>query len=221
MMRKLLNYAVPAWVKVAAIALAIAGALGGAYAIYHAYNNVLQTQFNAGLKAGKAACETAHQQAISQARADAITQAQDRLTQQQQHGERAEQRRSRIHNHFDQLGAQLAAAHQQTGDPYASAIDGGTCVLPAERLRIWQAANRGHASGAAADHGATAIQPAGSAPTPAATDQRANAHAGAQPSGDGAHVSPTGGATLRPAAMAASRAGGVQPVADADIFGGH
>ena len=131
MMRKLLNYAVPAWVKVAAIALAIAGALGGAYAIYHAYNNVLQTQFNAGLKAGKAACETAHQQAISQARADAITQAQDRLTQQQQHGERAEQRGSRIHNHFDQLGAQLAAAHQQTGDPYASAIDGGTCVLPA------------------------------------------------------------------------------------------
>lgn len=80
------------------------------------------------------------------------------------------------------------------------------CVLPAERLRIWLAANDGPGAVDPADQSAAAGQPHAAASAAAATNIGRNARPGVEPPAGGASVPPTGGAAVRAAAAPGDRA---------------
>lgn len=80
------------------------------------------------------------------------------------------------------------------------------CVLPAERLRIWLAANAGPSTVDPADQSAAPGQPHAAASAAAATHIGRDARPGAEPPSGGASVPPTGGAAVRAAAAPGDRA---------------
>lgn len=93
-------------------------------------------------------------------------------------------------------------ARHVPSDPIADA-----CVLPAERLRIWAAANAGPASAPGpADQGGAASQPHSAPASAAATDIGPAARSGAEPPPGGSGLPPTGSEVLRAAADPGDRA---------------
>lgn len=77
-----------------------------------------------------------------------------------------------------------------------TAIDSAACELPAERLRIWRAANAGFRAGA---EDRAAGQPDAAPAAAAAANQRPDGGAGGQSSASGQGLSPARGAAVWPA----------------------
>jgi hypothetical protein len=144
---------------------------------------------------GAAACQARYErQAREQGaagHAKVVLDAQTAIARSQASGAAREVQRERIDARFRQLDRKAAHA---APDP----VD--ACVLPAERLRDWNAAN----AGASADLGATAEQPDDAASNAASSSLGPDARPGGQPPGGGAPLSPAGQPALPPAAVAAA-----------------
>lgn len=81
------------------------------------------------------------------------------------------------------------------------------CVLPADRLRIWQSANLGPTdAGDSEGQGGTAGQSAAPAASSSAASDRAAGRPGVEPSGRGASLPSTGSANVRAAQTSGDRA---------------
>lgn len=100
---------------------------------------------------------------------------------------------------LDDFFNRLEAASNAAQNPFKSAADAPSCILPDERLRIWRAANAGMDAGAGFDApesdaaGGGAAAPASAAPA----GQRRDAGAGAQPPAGGQDVSRLGSADVQ------------------------
>lgn len=223
----LTNVLIPTWAKWLAALLVVAALAGAVGYMVHTYNASLQTRFEEGFKAGKAACEALQAQAHAKATGQVIDAARADMAVAAALGAVQEQRRTGIDNHFDHLHNALAAAQAKGSPDEKRPVAGSVCVLPAERVRIWQAANLGGASGDTAGSSTAARQSDGSTAPVARVAQRGVARLRSEPLADGTPVPPVGGAALRPAATPAGAASGVQPVAStvashpADVWRGN
>ena len=212
--------AIPFWLKALALALAAAALVWAIRWPVNAYRNSQQARYDAGYKAGQSACAADHARVTSKAREQQVQEAAAEIQRQSAQGAAAEQRQAAIDAHFDNLGARLAAVQKKGANHETLPLDGcNNYVLPAERLRIWEAASRGDfGGGAEADLGAAAIQPDRSTAPFAAASQRAASGFGDQSLANSAPVPPLGGTTLRSAAVFAVDPAGLSPVAG---FGGR
>jgi hypothetical protein len=141
---------------------------------------------------GRAECQAAvnakSAQTVAQATSQVIDQAKQDISRAQQSGTAFERAHTRIQRHFNAL--EERAAHEAP-----SPVD--QCELPAARLRLWKSANDGRGHDTAADQGATAPEPDGSAPAAASAPVWPHAGPGSQPPQGGTGVPRTRGAALR------------------------
>jgi hypothetical protein len=156
---------------------------------------------------GKSECTTASASAAvtstTSAAAQVASQAQADITRGNQASTANERAQTRIVTIYRTLESEARRVQSTSqSDPVLDA-----CVLPAQRLRIWAAANAGPASAAdPADQSAAASQPHPAAPAAASTDIGRDARSGAEPPPGGPGLPPTGGALLQPAAQPGDRA---------------
>ena len=216
---------IPVWVKAVAIVLALAALGGVLWGGHAAYNTQLTTRYNAGYAAGKAEFERLHAQASTSAREQQIKQAETDRATAAAAGASHEQRRTAVDARFDQLNNQLATAHAK-GTRHERSSNADRCTvddadLPAERLRIWRAANSGGADRAAAAESAPASQSAGSSPSTATAGGWRNQDAGTQPPGSDAVLPPAGDADVRPAEVPHRGSSRLQRLADPDLYWGN
>lgn len=190
-------------------------------------NQALQHQYDKGYSAGMSECNRLRSQATTAALGQQAQKTQADTNAAAADGVAQTARSARVAGTFTQLRRELDALHARTTAMSNVALHGGlhaptdptpttagadaaggadVCVLPAERLRIWQAANAGGARGADAGGGAAARQPADRAAAAAPAAQRDAEGAGAKPLERGGAVPPTGDTNLRPAAAPAAGA---------------
>jgi hypothetical protein len=135
-----------------------------------------------GWRWGQSECVAAASRAQSRAFEQAVADAVKQLQRGQRSAAKREAQLDRIDAFFDRLD-------QEAARDAPAAVD--DCVLPAERLRRWAAANAG-----TADAGAAAGHPDGAAAPAAAAGVGADAGPGVQPPGGGAAVPPSGESTV-------------------------
>lgn len=121
------------------------------------------------------------------------TQVKNDLDKSNQTGRQREAKRAAIDHFFNHLESESHDAKNAS-----SSVDSPACVLPADRLSIWAAANAG-ANVDTSDHGVPASQLADSAADASTAGVRANGGLGVQPPHGGKGLSPNGSATLRAA----------------------
>lgn len=165
----------------ALVLLALAGAGYGLYALH-----------SAGVKQGELQCGERHLQAVVTTEAASKKETRADIVRSQRTGAAREQGRRALDALFEQLNQE---AHDAPADP----VD--TCVLPADRLLIWNAANAG-GTGASAP----AAQP-DSTPLAAATGSFwPSARLGSQPPPGGSAIPPTSPAAMPAAGLPATHA---------------
>ena len=150
----------------------------------------LEALYQNGFATGKNACEKAQADTVVKAETQVKATAKKDIARATATGRQAEQSRRAIDTVFAQLAEE--AAHENP-DPVDS------CVLPAERLRRWNAANHG-----GADSGAAPGQPIDAAAAAAASPVGPDAGPGGQPPGGSQGLPPTGGADVQPVGLPAN-----------------
>jgi len=119
----------------------------------------------------------------------AAQQTQATLDRAQSTGRKQETARVRINTFFEELDRQAKElSHETVPTTTERSID--SCVLPADRLRLWQAANRGSNLTDSSNQGSPAREFDASAASVATTRLRANSGLGIKPQGGGEGVSP-------------------------------
>ncbi|MBY0236116.1 MAG: hypothetical protein K2W93_14140 [Burkholderiaceae bacterium] len=142
-----------------------------------------------GRSDGAAQCVATQSTQVQAAQAKANTNTRKGITRAAATGHAREADRSRVDARFDLLAEE---AHH---DPIAP-VDDDSCVLPAERLRRWAAANAG-----GADPGASAAEPDGAASSAASALVWSHARLGGQPPRGDPSVSPAGEPVVPSAAV--------------------
>jgi glutamine synthetase adenylyltransferase len=162
-----------------------------------ALGTALHGIYHLGYTAGKTDADNTRLRGVVRAVTEASnavqTQVKNDLDKSNQTGRQREAKRAAIDHFFNHLESESHDAKNAS-----SSVDSSACVLPADRLSIWAAANAG-ANVDSSDHGVTASQLADSAADASTAGVRANGGLGVQPPHGGKGLSPNGSTTLRAA----------------------
>lgn len=174
------------------IVMACAGLVGayGAYKVPEHYRAEGRKQCQ------QAVSSTTTQTVITQA-AQAASDVASQVSRATTTGTAYERSRTGINSHFQRLATEARHAPSSPAD---------SCVLPADRLRLWESANDGRDHATTTDQGAAAAQPGATATAPATAHLGPDARPGSQPQGSGSGLPPVGITALQPARLSGDRA---------------
>jgi hypothetical protein len=174
----------------------IAMAIGGVVGAYGAYQ-VPEHYRAQGRKQCQQAVSASTTQTVVKQAAEAASEVASQVAHATSTGTAFERSRTGINAHFNRLATEARHAPSSPAD---------SCVLPADRLRLWESANDGSDHATTDDQGATTGQPGAATSAAATTGIGPDGRPGSQPPGGGAVVPPAGSTALQPPRLFGDRA---------------